>query len=110
MIYDRDTIDKCIRNIHKVKQEPVEDIAVTDFFNMNLDVTMDLEDNHTDELILFNEIEDEVLNKCTDREAGVVYMLSKGMTYKQAGKIFGLSHERIRQIYNKVLDKVSNNV
>ena len=44
----------------------------------------------------------------TDKEYFVFYLLCQGKSLNEVGKIFNLSGERIRQMYNGLLDMIVN--
>ncbi|MEJ7443125.1 RNA polymerase subunit sigma-70, partial [Staphylococcus warneri] len=44
----------------------------------------------------------------TDNEYFVFYLLCQGKSLNEVGKVFNLSGERIRQMYNGLLDKIVN--
>lgn len=109
MNFERNIVDKCIRNVHKIKSiEPI-DVEIDDFFNINIDANINIEDHDQDNLIFYNEIEDVIFNKCSEKEAYIVWLLSQGKSFNEISKIFGITYVRTRAIYNEVLDKICIN-
>ena len=44
----------------------------------------------------------------TDKEFYIFYLMSEGRTLEKVGKVFSLSRERVRQVYDDVIIKIIN--
>lgn len=107
MSFERDLVDKCIRNVHKIKSVEPINFEFDDFFDINLNVkNINIEKHSQDDLIFYNEIEDVIFNKCTDREAYIVWLLSQGMSFKEISSLLGISYIHTKTIYNDILKKI----
>lgn len=110
MKYDRTTVKAFILNYHKTmnnRNDCDEDTTVDDFFSVNDQVkTAPLDDNNIEESIFYNEIETLIEQVATDKEFCIFWLLAEGKTYKEVGRIFEVSGERVRQVFDRVLDKV----
>ncbi|PTI20187.1 RNA polymerase subunit sigma-70 [Staphylococcus warneri] len=89
------------------KNDIDKDIVVTnidDFFNINQDE--EIENDHIDDTIYFNELDTLIETIASDKEYYVYWLISEGHSYENIGEIFDLSRERIRQIYDGLLVKL----
>ncbi|HBY82630.1 RNA polymerase subunit sigma-70 [Staphylococcus warneri] len=89
------------------KNDIDKDIVVTnidDFFNINQDE--EIENDHIDDTIYFNELDTLIETIASDKEYYVYWLISEGHSYENIGEIFDLSRERIRQIYDGLLEKL----
>lgn len=84
------------------------DNNINDFFDIeNYESTFEIND-HTDDIAFMNDLLKIAEAVGTDKEFILFYLMSTGNTLGQTSKIFNLSNERIRQIYNKILMKICN--
>lgn len=105
-IDDKQEIKEFISNYHKVaKPSNYQDEDLDTFFNLNDDAEI-MHDQNVDEHIRFNEIESIVEKVASDKEYFIFLLLSEGKTYKEVGKYFNLSGERVRQIYNGMIERL----
>ena len=110
MRYDKATVKEFILNYHKtINNSNVynEDIDIDDFFNVNDQITTDeLDDNNINDVIFFNELESVVERVATEKEHNLFLLLCNGVTFEKVGNIFGVQAQRVRQMLNKLLDKL----
>ncbi|MCD8920852.1 hypothetical protein K2V69_09075 [Staphylococcus gallinarum] len=59
-----------------------------------------------DNTIYFNILDIIILSIANDKENLIFWLISEGQTYEEVGKIFNLSGERIRQIFDGLLEKL----
>lgn len=77
---------------------------IDDFFNINQDE--EIENDHIDDTIYFNELDTLIETIASDKEYYVYWLISEGHSYENIGEIFDLSRECIRQIYDGLLVKL----
>ena len=77
---------------------------IDNFFNINQDE--EIENDHIDDTIYFNELDTLIETIASDKEYYVYWLISEGHSYENIGEIFDLSRERIRQIYDGLLVKL----
>ncbi|BBK28771.1 sigma-70 family RNA polymerase sigma factor [Staphylococcus arlettae] len=109
MRYDKATVKEFILNYHKTidnSKEYDEDTNVDDFFSVNdQQEAVPIDENNVEESIFYNEIETLIEQVATDKEFYMFWLLAEGKTYQEVGRIFEVSGERVRQVFDKVLDK-----
>nr|WP_269668177.1 sigma factor-like helix-turn-helix DNA-binding protein [Staphylococcus gallinarum] len=59
-----------------------------------------------DNTIYFNELDTLISSIANNKEYLIFWLISEGRTYEDVGKIFNLSGERIRQIFDGLLEKL----
>ena len=104
--YDKQSVKIFLKN-YQHKNDIDKDIVVTnidDFFNINQDE--EIENDHIDDTIYFNELDTLIETIASDKEYYVYWLISEGHSYENIGEIFDLSRERIRQIYDGLLVKL----
>ncbi|AWI44132.1 sigma-70 family RNA polymerase sigma factor [Staphylococcus nepalensis] len=110
MRYDKKTVKQFILNYHKTidnSKEYDEDTNVDDFFSVNdQQEAVPIDENNVEESIFYNEIETLIEQVATDKEICMFWLLAEGKNYKEVGRIFEVSGERVRQVFDRVLDKV----
>ncbi|MFL1422784.1 sigma-70 family RNA polymerase sigma factor [Staphylococcus ureilyticus] len=110
MKYDKATVKEFILNYHKTidnSKEYDEDTNVDDFFSVNdQQEAVPIDENNVEESIFYNEIETLIEQVATDKEFYMFWLLAEGKTYQEVGRIFEVSAERVRQMFNKLLEKV----
>ncbi|MCD8906963.1 sigma-70 family RNA polymerase sigma factor [Staphylococcus arlettae] len=110
MRYDKGTVKEFILNYHKTIENDKtydNDIDIDDFFNVNDQITTDeLDDNNINDVIFFNELESVVERVATEKEHNLFLLLCNGVTFEKVGNIFGVQAQRVRQMLNKLLDKL----
>jgi len=110
MRYDKKTVKQFILNYHKTidnSKEYDEDTNVDDFFSVNdQQEAVPIDKNNVEESIFYNEIETLIEQVATDKEFCMFWLLAEGKTYKEVGRIFEVSGERVRQVFDRVLDKI----
>ncbi|MGK4468255.1 sigma factor-like helix-turn-helix DNA-binding protein [Mammaliicoccus sciuri] len=107
-IDDKQAMKEFISNYHKLaKPINYQDEDLDTFFNLTDESDTDiLHDQNIDEHIRFNEIESIIEKVASDKEYFIFLLLSEGKTYREVGKYFNLSGERVRQIYNKLIERL----
>ncbi|MDR5650008.1 MULTISPECIES: sigma-70 family RNA polymerase sigma factor [Staphylococcus] len=110
MRYDKKTVKQFILNYHKTidnSKEYDEDTNVDDFFSVNdQQEAVPIDENNVEESIFYNEIETLIEQVATDKEICIFWLLAEGKTYKEVGRIFEVSDGRVRQVFDRLLDKV----
>ncbi|MFY2153360.1 sigma factor-like helix-turn-helix DNA-binding protein [Mammaliicoccus sciuri] len=105
-IDDKQAMKEFISNYHKLaKASNYQDEDLDTFFNLTDDAEI-MHDHDIDAHIRFNEIESIIEKVASDKEYFIFLLLSEGKTYKEVGKYFNLSGERVRQIYNKLVERL----
>lgn len=111
MRYDKKTVKQFILNYHKTidnSKEYDEDTNVDDFFSVNdQQEAVPIDENNVEESIFYNEIETLMEQIATDKEFCIFWLLAEGKTYKEVGRIFEVSGERVRQVFDRMLDKLA---
>lgn len=105
-IDDKQAMKEFISNYHKLAN-PVnyQDEDLDTFFNLTDDTEI-MHDHDIDAHIRFNEIESIIEKVASDKEYFIFILLSEGKTYREVGKYFNLSGERVRQIYNGMIERL----
>ncbi|MFH4908579.1 sigma-70 family RNA polymerase sigma factor [Staphylococcus cohnii] len=110
MRYDKATVKEFILNYHKIQDNRVscdEDVGIDDFFNVNDQAeTHEIDNNNIEESIFYNEIDAVIENEATEEEHNLFLLISNGVNFEEAGSIFGVQSQRIRQMFNSLLDKM----
>ncbi|WP_426456963.1 sigma-70 family RNA polymerase sigma factor [Staphylococcus cohnii] len=110
MRYDKATVKEFILNYHKIQDNRVscdEDVGIDDFFNVNDQAeTHEIDNNNVEESIFYNEIDAVIENEATEEEHNLFLLLNNGVNFEEAGSIFGVQSQRIRQMLNSLLDKM----
>lgn len=110
MKYDKKTVKQFILNYHKTignSKEYDEDVDIDDFFNVsNQPKNNVLDNNNFEDAIFFNELETIVERVGTEKEHNLFLLLSNGVSFEKAGSIFDVQAQRVRQMFNELLDKL----
>ncbi|PTI38896.1 hypothetical protein [Staphylococcus succinus] len=110
MRYDKATVKEFILNYHKIQDNKIsydEDVGINDFFNVNDQSETREIDNNVEDLIFFNELETVIERVASEKEYNLFLLLSNGVSFENAGSIFGVKEQRARQILNQLLDKLA---
>ncbi|MGJ5911529.1 sigma-70 family RNA polymerase sigma factor [Staphylococcus equorum] len=110
MKYDKATVKEFILNYHKIQDNSVscEEIGIDDFFNVNDQAeTHEIDNSNVEDVIFFNELETVVERVGTDKELYLFLLLCKGVSYEKIGNIFGVQAQRVKQMFNSLLDKLA---
>ncbi|MBE7320289.1 sigma-70 family RNA polymerase sigma factor [Staphylococcus epidermidis] len=112
MKYDREAIKRFVKEYHNTTTIDVKksELDIDNFFEINDDVEAVDVNNNIDNQIFYNELERIVDRIGTRKEYFVFYLLCQGKSLNEVGNIFNLSGERIRQLYNGLLDKIADEV
>ena len=101
MLHDIATVKKNIEEYRKNKRQSnieVVDTSIEDFFSLDTNVT--------DEVQNLNNLIDEVNLIATDREFSVFWLIISGRELNDIAKIFNLTVQRIRQIFDETIEKL----
>ncbi|MDH9609457.1 RNA polymerase subunit sigma-70 [Staphylococcus epidermidis] len=112
MKYSKETIKQFIKDYQNNTTIDISEseLDIDNFFEINDDVeAVDVNDN-IDNQIFYNALERIVDRIGTRKEYFVFYLLCQGKSLNEVGNIFNLSGERIRQLYNGLLDKIADEV
>ncbi|PTI66975.1 hypothetical protein [Staphylococcus succinus] len=110
MRYDKATVKEFILNYHKIQDNKIsydEDVGINDFFNVNDQSETREIDNNVEDLIFFNELETVIERVESEKEYNLFLLLSNGVSFENAGSIFGVKEQRARHILNQLLDKLA---
>ena len=111
MKYDKTTVKKFILNYHKTidnSETRDEEVGIDEFFNVSdQPVNNVIENNNFEDAIFFNELETIVERVGTDKEFYLFLLLCKGVSYEKIGSIFDVQAQRVRQMFNALLDKLA---
>lgn len=108
--YDKGTVKEFILNYHKTidnNDTSFEVVDIDDFFNVSdQPVNNMLDNNNFEDVIFFYELEAIVERVATEEEHNLFLLLNNGVNFEEAGSIFGVQSQRIRQMLNSLLDKM----
>lgn len=111
MNYDKATVKEFILNYHKTidnSETRDENVDIDDFFNVcDQPVNNVIGNNNFEDAIFFNELKTIIERVGTDREFYLFLLLCKGISYEKIGSIFDVQAQRVRQMFNALLDKIS---
>lgn len=82
----------------------MEETNMDNFFHVQ--VSEDIETETVDDTIYFNELETLIETVASDKEYSIFWLISEGHSYKKVGELFGVTAGRIRQIFDKLLEKL----
>ncbi|QTQ07358.1 hypothetical protein J9174_07905 [Macrococcoides canis] len=102
---DKQEVKKMLKYMHTTAEQKGT-IDEDDFFNINLDVGTDLQENNVNDLIAFHEIEERAYNLCSDKENYIIMLRALGITFRTIGKKICYSGESIRNLYENALNKI----
>lgn len=110
MKYDKATVKEFILNYHKTIENNdthEEEVGIDEFFNVSdQPVNNVIDNNNFEDAIFFNELETVVERVGTDKEFCLFLLLCKGVSYEKIGNIFDVQAQRVRQMFNALLDKL----
>lgn len=110
MNYDKDTVKDFILNYHKTidnSETRDENVDIDDFFNVNDQAEIhEIDNSNVENVIFFNELEAIVERVATEKEHNLFLLLSNGVSFEKVGSIFGVQAPRVRQMLNRLLDKL----
>lgn len=110
MRYDKSTVKKFILNYHKIQDDRFscdEDVGIDEFFNVNNQAkTHEIDNSNVEDVIFFNELEAVIERVATEKEHNLFLLICNGVSFEKAGSIFGVQAQRIRQMFNALLDKL----
>ncbi|OFV29204.1 RNA polymerase subunit sigma-70 [Staphylococcus sp. HMSC14D10] len=109
MSYDREAIKQFIRDYSKENHDTTfndENTNIDDFFSLNDKVDPFKLSENTGDQVFFNELDRLIYTVATRREYYIFFLLCEGKSMSEIAKIFELSRERIRQLWNDLLDKL----
>lgn len=107
MIYDKESVKAFVLSYEsRPLNTPLVEQDIHDFFSIDPDNTSPETNDNIESNIFYNELESVIDNIATDREFYIFHMLAHGAKYEEVGRIMRVSGERIRQIFNELLDKL----
>ncbi|RIO23513.1 sigma-70 family RNA polymerase sigma factor [Staphylococcus saprophyticus] len=110
MRYDKATVKEFILNYHNTIDNSItydEGIGIDDFFNVNDQLeNHSLNNSNVEDIIFLNELEAIVERVATEKEHNLFLLLSNGVSFEKAGSIFGVKSPRVKQMFNRLLDKL----
>lgn len=111
MNYDKATVKEFILNYHKTidnNDTRDEDVGIDDFFNVSdQPVNNAIDNSNFEDAIFFNELETVIERVATEKEHNLFLLICNGVSFEKAGSIFGVQSQRVRQMFNTLLDKVA---
>lgn len=110
MRYNREAIKQFIRDYSKENRNTIydENTNVDDFFSLNDEVEAFELNENTGNQVFFNELDQLIYAVGTRREYYIFFLLCEGKSMNEVAKILNLSRERIRQLFNGLLDKLES--
>ncbi|MEC5417028.1 sigma factor-like helix-turn-helix DNA-binding protein [Staphylococcus hominis] len=110
MRHNREAIKQFIRDYSKENHNTIYDETtnVDDFFSLNDEVEQFELNENTGNQVFFNELDQLIYAVGTRREYYIFFLLCEGKSMNEVAKILNLSRERIRQLFNVLLDKLEN--
>lgn len=109
MVYDIATVKANILEYRKCNNQSeieIVDTSINEFFSFNPNVTINEQNLNVENHEYINNLIDEINIVATDREFTIFWLFVNGRELKDIGKIFKLSSERVRQIYEETLIKL----
>ena len=106
MRYNREAIKQFIRDYSKENRNTIydENTNVDDFFSLNDEVEQFELNENTGNQVFFNELDQLIYAVGTRREYYIFFLLCEGKSLNEVDKILNLRRERIRQLFNGLLD------
>ena len=110
MRYDKATVKEFILNYHKTIEKDNTcdyDIDTDEFFNVNDQAeTHDIDNNNVEESIFYNELDAIIERIATEKEHNLSLLICYGVRFEKAGSIFCVKEARVKQMFNRLLDKL----
>ncbi|ARM68095.1 hypothetical protein [Staphylococcus warneri] len=109
MLHDIATVKKNIEEYRKNKrQSNIEfvDTSIEDFFSLDTNVSDEVRNLNVENHVYINNLIDEVNLIATDREFSVLWLIINGRELNDIAKIFNLTVQRIRQIFDETIEKL----
>lgn len=107
MIYYKESVKAFVLSYEsRPLNKPLVEQDIHDFFSIDPYNTSPETNDNIESNIFYNELESVIDNIATDREFYIFHMLAHGAKYEEVGRIMRVSGERIRQIFNELLDKL----
>ena len=109
MLHDIATVKKNIEEYRKNKRQSnieVVDTSIEDFFSLDTNVSDEVQNLNVENHVYINNLIDEVNLVATDREFSVFWLIISGREFKDIAKIFNLTVQRIRQIFDETIEKL----
>lgn len=109
MIYDLATVKANIIEYRKNNEQSeieVVDTSIDDFFSFHSNVTIEEQNLNLGNHEYINDLIDEVNLIATDREFTIFWLIISGRELKDIAKMFKVTTQRIRQIFDKTIEKL----
>lgn len=109
LLHDIATVKKNIEEYRKNKRQSnieVVDTSIEDFFSLDTNVTDEVQSLNVENHVYINNLIDEVNLIATDREFSVFWLIISGRELNDIAKIFNLTVQRIRQIFDETIEKL----
>lgn len=109
MIYDLATVKANIIEYRKNNEQSeieVVDTSIDDFFSFDSNVTIEEQNLNVGNHEYINDLIDEVNLIATDREFSIFWLIISGRELKDIAKMFNVTAQRIRQIFDKTIEKL----
>ncbi|MEJ7484113.1 hypothetical protein WL639_05235 [Staphylococcus hominis] len=84
----------------------VVDTSIEDFFSLDTNVSDEVQNLNVENHVYINNLIDEVNLIATDREVSVFWLIISGRELNNMAKIFNLTVQRIRQIFDETIEKL----
>ncbi|MCW9140945.1 hypothetical protein NR218_07825 [Staphylococcus sp. SUC_1.2] len=84
----------------------VVDTSIEDFFSLDTNVSDEVQNLNVENHVYINNLIDEVNLIATDREVSVFWLIISGRELNDMEKIFNLTVQRIRQIFDETIEKL----
>lgn len=109
MLHDKATVKKNIEEYRENKSQSnieIVDTSIEDFFSLETNVTDEVQSLNVENYVYINNLIDEVNLVATDREFSILWLIISGREFKDIAKIFNLTVQRIRQIFDETIEKL----
>ncbi|MDK4265625.1 hypothetical protein [Staphylococcus warneri] len=109
MIYDLATVKANVIEYRKNnEQSEIEfvDTSLDDFFSFDSSITIENQSLSVGNHEYINDLIDEVNLIATDREFSIFWLIISGRELKDIAKMFNVTAQRIRQIFDKTIEKL----
>lgn len=109
MLHDITTVKKNIEEYLKNKSQSnveVIDTSIEDLFSLDINVSDEVQSLNVENRVYLNNLIDEVNLIATDREFSVFWLIISGREFKDIAKIFNLTVQRIKQIFDETMKKL----
>ena len=102
-------LKRILKNTEKIKVKVIQKLQIHQqktFFSLDTNVTDEVQSLNEENYVYINNLIDEVNLVATDREFSVFWLIISGRELNDIAKIFNLTVQRIRQIFDETIEKL----